>query len=271
MKHLRGDWLELAKALEQGSRIRTQCSDGCGSDNSQLISHSPKGFSRHCFRCRANQFVPHGVRSIQDIHRHRLEREHARELQVELPSDYSIRIPEKHMLWFFKYGISHEDAAKHHLGWSEKHNRIVLPVYNRRHELQAIQMRAVGAWQDPKYLNPTGPNVARALLEVQKTGTEDRVVIVEDILSAIKVGKVHNSVSILGTNLTESRSFSIRERYTSAIVWMDGDKAGKRGQRAAIHKLLMLGMQVKQIRTPCDPKTYSLEDIRLFIEGATPC
>jgi hypothetical protein len=264
VKHLQGDWLEIAKALPHGSKVRTQCSENCGADNSQIISHSPQGYSRYCFRCKGKDFQGHGQRRIGDIERHKKERAFLKEKQVRLPDDYTLDVPTRYAIWYIKYGISPELARQYEIGYSEEYNRIVLPV-KRNGLLTAVQMRAVEDWMKPKYLNPTGPSVSKAVfMSGEPTGT---TVVVEDIISAIKVGKVHHATSILGTNMTDERALEIASLNHTAIVWTDNDKAGVRGRIDSARQLRLLGMDVYEIRTPNDPKTYSLDVIKENLKG----
>lgn len=257
------DWLEIAKTLPQGSKIRTKCSLGCGSDNSQLISHNEHGYSRWCFRCSDKpDFVGHGLRRIELIERHKKERAIKREAKVVLPSDYTQEIPPRAAIWFYKYGISAELAAEYGIGYTPELDRIVLPVFEDD-ELVAVQMRAVDPWRKPKYLNPAGPKVSSAVFQsAPATGV---TVVVEDILSAIKIGKVAHATSILGTNMTDARALKIASRNHTAVIWLDGDKAGLKGFVPAERQLSMLGMTVRRVKTTDDPKTYSLEEIRNII------
>jgi DNA primase len=265
MRHLQGDWLEIAKKLPQGSKIRTRCSEpGCGKDNSQLISHDERGYRAWCFRCRIPKFEGHGLRSIELIERHKKERAIRREARVELPADYTLEVPARAAIWYYKYGISAELAASYGIGYTPDLDRVVLPVYEED-ELIALQMRAVDPWRKPKYLNPQGPRVSSALFEsAPATGV---TIVVEDILSAIKVGRVHHCTSILGTTMTDQRALKIAERNQKAIIWLDGDKAGAKGASSAERQLQLFGVDVSRITTSGDPKTYSLEAIRSIIEN----
>lgn len=264
MKHLRGDWLEIAKSIPQGSRLRTRCGEpGCGKDNSQLVSHDEHGYRAWCFRCRIPKFESHGLRSIELIERHRKERAIQRAVAVTLPEDYTLQVPPRAAIWYYKYGISAELAAMYGIGYTPELDRVVLPVYESG-DLVAVQMRAVDPARKMKYLNPLGPKVSSAIFEsAPATGV---TVVVEDILSAIKVGRVHHATSILGTNMTDQRALKIAQRNNTVLLWLDGDKAGKRGAVAAEKQLRLLGVNVVRITTADDPKTYSLEEIRSIIK-----
>lgn len=259
-------WLETAEGLKAGRKTRIRC---CGTDNSMLVSHTEKGYQCHCFRCGAHEFKPHGLQRLDDLIRRRNELAYLDEQKVYLPKDYTLDIPEKEMLWFLQYGISPELARQHRIGWSESLSRIVLPVYDEADELVALQMRSTDPNVKPKYLNPTGPRVsASVFMSGKPTGA---TVLVEDILSAIKVGRVHHATAMLGLNLTDERAMTIASVNTDVIVWTDNDRAGKQGRLTATRQLLLLGMNTFWVRSECDPKTYNLEEIREHLRMKTKC
>lgn len=265
MRQLQGDWLEIAKKLPQGSRIRMKCSEpGCGKDNSQLVSHDERGYRAWCFRCKIPKFEGHGLRSIDLIERHKKERAIKRSALAELPADYTLDVPPRAAVWYYKYGISAELAASYRIGHTAELDRVVLPVYEDG-ELTAVQMRAVDSWRKPKYLNPEGPKVQAAIFE--SAPTTGVTVVVEDILSAIKVGRVHHATSILGTTMTDQRALKIASRNSKVIIWLDSDAPGVKGASVAERQLRLLGVDVRRVTTSGDPKTYSLEAIRSIIKN----
>jgi hypothetical protein len=262
VKHIQKTWLEVAKSLQQGRKIRMTC---CGADNSLLVNHSEKGYSCHCFRCGNNEWHGHGLRSIDTIQRHKREREACMYKQVQLPDDYTLTIPDKLAVWFYQYGISAPLARSYGIGYSPSLDRVVLPVFESG-TLTAVQMRTIDPARKPKYLNPTGPGVSGAIFESDLRPTKGVTVLVEDILSAIKVGKVHHATSILGTNMTDVRAAKINSKNHTVLIWLDSDKAGREGARDAEKQLLLLGVRVIRICTPLDPKLYTLEEIRRHIQ-----
>lgn len=256
------DWLETAKKLPQGRTIKTSCDDCQKKDKCQLVSHGNKGYSRHCFRCGEHEFVPYGDRTLAEILRHRRERDQElRDVAVELPKDFTLDIPDKNALWLYKAGISAELARSYGIGYSEYYDRVVLPVYDGE-DLVAMQMRATDG-RNPKYINPKGPKTHAALF---KAGIPDNSpVIVEDILSAIKVGRVKYAVSVLGTSLTDLRASRIAKESTSVTIWMDSDDAGRSGARKAQKQMNLLGIPNRIISTEKDPKLHTLNEIRRII------
>lgn len=261
------DWIDIAKGLPQGGSIRTSCSESCGVDKSQIVNHTNKGYSRHCFRCGGSDFKGYGLRSIELIRRHKQDRELVEKTGVKLPKDFTLDIPSRAAVWLYKYGISAELAKSYGIGYSEYFDRVVLPVYTDN-ELVAVQQRAVHPDHKPKYLNPRGPKVDHALFWSTAVET-DYVVVTEDILSAIKVGKVATSVSTLGTVLNAFRASQIASKTHHVVMWYDNDPAGKAGTKKAIQELGLVGVNVSVIYTDDDPKACSLDFIRQQLERIT--
>ena len=265
MRNLDDNWLDIGKNLPAGQKVRVQC---CGQDRSCLVSHNERGYSRFCFRCKANEFVPHGIRRISDIVRHKNEMAFMGQNKVALPSDYTLDVPIHAMEWYLRVGISPELARSYGIGYTPSMDRVVLPV-REDGELSAVQMRALRDTQKPKYLNPSGPKVEAAVFTSgPPTGI---TVVVEDILSAIKVGRVAHATSILGTTMTDQRAWKIARDNHTAIIWMDNDAAGRRGKLRAMNQLSMQGVRVYEVRTEDDPKTYNLDEIKEHLRSMKKC
>lgn len=266
------DWEAQARLLKCGTRRRIRC---CSDDKSMLVNHTPKGYSGFCFRCKAAPFIPHGIQSVADIYRRQGEYRAsllAAGVKLELPGDFTKDIPEFAAVWYLKYGITTEVMQQYGCGYSPELARIVLPTYHDN-ELAALSMRSVRSEVKPKYLNPTGPRTGSVLFEagvLHKTYGE-LTVLVEDQLSAIKVGMYCPSVSMLGSTLTEARGMKLCN-IPHVIVWTDNDKAGINGGNNAVRQLLMLGTKnVYRVRSEKDPKCYTRSEIKQFIQGAQPC
>lgn len=260
------EWLDIAKSLPAGRKRRIQC---CKQDASMLVSHSDIGYTAFCFRCGFKDFQPHGQRRICDINRHNHEFRNQPIVPVSLPKDYQLDIPKEGRRWFLQYGIDSELAAKYRFGWTPKYERVVIPIYSLTGELDALQMRAVLQGQKPKYINPTGPNVRSAVF---MSGEPNGVTVVtEDVLSAIKVGRVHHATSILGTTMTDERAAKIAKYNHTAIVWLDPDGAGIIGTTKACRQLQLQGVKCYIVRSELDPKKYNSDEIKEHLRSMKPC
>ena len=258
------DWQEQAELLRCGSRRRIQ---HCKDDNSMLISHDLKGRAAHCFRCGFHGFIPHGFQRIADLMRRAKEfKEQSEGKELVLPSDYTLVVPPRARAWYLQYGITAELAELYGIGYTEYFDRVVLPVYEDG-ELHAVQMRAVDADVKPKYLNPSAIPIQDVLFESEE-GSSDWGVLVEDILSCIKVGQVISASSSLGTKMSDARTWKVSEKYKNCFVWYDSDLAGRTGARKAIAKLELLGVNCLNVKTPKDPKCYTRREIKQILREA---
>lgn len=138
--------------------------------------------------------------------------------------------------------------------------RVVIPIYDGDN-LTGVQCRAVFEGQVPKYMNRKGNSKGAFWAH---TALYDTVVITEDILSAIKVGRLCGACSTLGTVLHDS---IIAEHLLDkrVLVWYDGDEAGRKGSAKAMKALAMMGVTCVEIQTEDDPKEYNLNEMRDII------
>ena len=271
LSRMKQDWLEIAKNLPCGGKTKEVC---CGNSPSCLISHSEKGYSAHCFRCpegENHKFQPHGQRSIAEIQRHKRELEENKNKPPYLPSDFTLDIPAKHA-WFLKYGISLAVAREYGFGYSEFFHRIIIPIRNPiTNELDAVHMRAINPDDKPKYLNLGKPKDSLMFMAINDAN-DTRFVIVEDILSAIKIKLAgYNAVAINGSDMTDFQAFIMASEHVR-YMWLDNDPAGIKGARKAIAQMQMQGTaEVRLVKSERDPKTYNKDEIRLHLEEAKVC
>lgn len=263
------NWLDLAKTLPLGHKLRSDCPE-CGLDtntNAAIINHNLQGYSLYCNACGYNPFSHKGKQTLAELAELRKLNEeaqrHAQSRTIALPDDTSYELstfsPEgRH--WLFKAGITPKIITKYRIGYSKLLRRVVLPVYGET--LDWYQNRAVFEGQKPKYLQP---NVAKnAMFNAKLIRPDSNVVIVEDILSAIRVTEAgYIATSILGTKLSDWQTSRL-SRASSVTTWLDGDRAGRKGA-ASIRKTLSMLMEVGNIVTEKDPKCYSDQQIRKII------
>lgn len=107
------------------------------------------------------------------------------------------------------------------------------------------------------------------------------VVIVEDFISAIRVGEMENCIWLQGTDLSNSVLNYIIKNYFNIIIWLDGDKPGQEAAKRIENKLrkrwenlywfnafaVREQRTIRNIITENDPKSYSNYEIREIING----
>lgn len=200
--------------------------------------------------------------------------------RIYLPSDFDTKIPTPGLGWLYKYQISDEEIKTYNFGYSKSLNRLVLPVYNQEGDLVFYQGRNLGkvTKQNPKYINMRGSRddifFRRLCGSVDgddcgiSSGSErptDCLCIVEDILSAIRVGRQLPTLAILGSYLSTSLLQSFKD-YGKIIIWLDFDKASttlKELRRTAI----LTGKKIVPLITKLDPKEYNDLKIKEMIDS----
>ena len=229
-----------------------------------LVSHNDTGYSAYCFRCGPVGFDPHGYQSIAEIARLKeLNAEASVPQTKELPNDYTLEIPADKFTWLAKGGISVASARNNLIGWSDRLGRIVMPVYDRDGILIYWQARAVSPGQSPKYTNPP-VSKASILYTAGDSGDKKRVIVTEDILSAIRVGAHCPTACILGTKVSDSQAAQLAA-YARVSFWLDPDEAGLRGS-AAGKRTLSLVTTSDIISSDADPKCLSERKIREILQ-----
>lgn len=233
-----------------------------------MVSHGQKGFSAYCFKCGETHFEPHKDRNLAQLQEARAARElQATGSEIRLPRDFTLDIPADATPWLTLGGVGPDLARGYGIGYSPSLDRVVIPVYWDG-KLTTVQCRAIRPWQKPKYINPKG--VARTA--VLKSRAEfmlpsadprpDTCVVVEDGLSAIRVGRLQPAYAALGTSLSADAILDIITKYKTVILWLDGDAAGQEAKKAIRLQLIRYGLTVETVVTDKDPKRLTNEEIR---------
>lgn len=286
-------WLATAKSLKFGEKRKIRC---CGKSPSMIVTHGTKGYSAHCFRSADHGgFEPHGTLSLARLEQRKLDLQEIsdRSRPLMLPADAKPINKENAQacLWGLSCGITLIQQTRYGFQYSPSYQRVFLPITGAvspkstsdvtSYEPQNTTMPLIG-WLSralskdgtPKYLMRTNSDavVFKSLkADLEYTGTLDGV-IVEDCLSCIRVGRFLPTVAILGTSVSTIyqtlEHFGIpEERKGRVAVWLDGDKAGRKGREAVARQVALMGHEVVRINTPKDPKKYSNADIRRLLSA----
>lgn len=201
---------------------------------------------------------------------------------VKLPIDSDVNLSSQASTWLDQYGITKSDRLKHNILYSEKgcrirekqaDNLLIFPYWNDG-ELLAWQGRYFGIDKSiPKWVSRGKLEaVCHVINPFKNKGVghagikNDRLIIVEDVVSAIKVAKAgFYAMPIFGTNL-KNRWRQIRVLSPiETILWLDGDMATKAIKEA--HSARLQGLNVKALLSDLDPKCYNINDIQGFINA----
>lgn len=252
------NWKEVAKRLQTGKNTYIQHS--CGGGRTLAVNNSMKGYSCYCFRCGHQDFVSKGKLTLEELALIRQQNElNEQEIKIELPQDFTLDIPLEGRIWLFKAGISEPLYRSYGIGYSKSWNRVIVPIYESG-KLVWFQARALTQLQQPKYLQPSADKSSVLFKTHSYDDHRDRVVVTEDMLSAIRVGAHIPCASILGTKITNEQINELA-RFNLVTTWLDSDTAGTKGSYK-IRKSLSLVTDVDNIVTEDDPKLLSNMNIK---------
>jgi hypothetical protein len=92
---------------------------------------------------------------------------------------------------------------------------------------------------------------------------KEKLVFVEDIISAVKVARVATAVPMLGAKVMPAW-WEQAKKYNSVVLWGDRDKATENVVQAR-RASEVIGKKVEIIITEKDPKHYSVDEILSFL------
>ena len=162
--------------------------------------------------------------------------------------DYDIpTVPRR---WLLKYGITEQESTDNGIGWKKDEQLLVLIQHNGFY--QGRNFKDTG----PKYLTRGKPILTFY-------GEGDILVVVEDVLSAIKVARVTASMPLLGSHMPTEWATIVCKRFREGRIWLDKDKAKESLKMARM--LRERGLDCSSIITDLDPKEYSTREIGEYI------
>jgi hypothetical protein len=251
------------KKLPVGASVKV-AHRNCSGSQAMKITVKPEGVMFHCFKCNETRFVQQGF-NFRDLKVRRAEQEAADQMKAaagwDLPADFSHTISPVGLAWLGVGGWTSALTTKYNIGWSKKLARVIIPL-----QPEGWIARAVHKDQKPKYLSKA-PSHAKW----ESSTIVDTVCLVEDVLSAGRVGQFLPTKACLGTEMDK---WVPPEGVRLVVTWFDNDAAGRKAL-AAVTKKLQWFPHVKHINitTDEDPKLYSdaeIEEVLLSLKCIKP-
>lgn len=186
---------------------------------------------------------------------------------LELPHQSTQMLSMAAQQWLLAYHVYEDLVLKYNIRYVQYaevnrlrlQNRVILPSYNKKGELMFYQARALDKKDSPKYY--TIGSKEHLFWSQGPYKDNDVVVLVEDIISAIRVGEHVQAVSLIGTSLNQRMVLNLAEKYATIVIWMDGDKEGQRAATKLIKKFRLFSSNVYNIDTELDPKCLFNKDL----------
>lgn len=178
---------------------------------------------------------------------------------IVLPADVTTELPYEARQWLNKYELTRLDISRNHVMWSEKYSRIVFPYFNET-ELLAWQGRYIGEDKTKaKWFSQGKIHEIIHPLQVKNRFA----ILVEDIVSAIKVSKICGAIPIFGSSVSTKQILRLKSIVDEVWFWLDPDMRGKSLKLAHISNTL--GLTAHTIFSDKDPKEHSHEEISMLV------
>ena len=161
--------------------------------------------------------------------------------------------------------------------------RVLFPIQDRQGRVIGFGGRAIGAEQEPKYLNtPESPifHKREALYgfphALEPMRRNDRAIVVEGYFDCIALHRagLGEAVATCGTSLTSDHARNLRRRTRNVVLFFDGDDAGQRAVERALDTLLPEGLRVRAalLAPGDDPDIFLAREggdaLRALVDGA---
>jgi hypothetical protein len=172
-----------------------------------------------------------------------------------LPSDVSLATSGLGYSWLCTYSITASEIISNRIMWSEERLLLCYPLLINQ-EVVAWQARNFNPEKKYKYL--TKGNVQDNIFSF---GSGDTCILVEDIVSAIKVSR-HGvvGIAVLGSVIKPSLLQRLNKFHSKQLIWLDPDKQMDACKYAATGR--SLGISCFTILSEKDPKAHDDDYIK---------
>lgn len=208
-------------------------------------------------------FGGHGLVDVGNPFK-KIKEEVVEQHSVVLPVDCDVLYPQRCIDWISKYDLTKNDLYNHNVMWSESIQRLIFPIYDNDFVLIAWQGRYFGNEEKVKWFGRG--DLKNTFNFIGKGG---KLVLVEDVISAIKIGKAgFTSLPLYGCVVGRERFKRILSLYGygfDVVVWLDENKRPEGVKEARLGTLY--GLNCTTVFSIRDPKDESYESIKNYLIG----
>lgn len=211
--------LELSVGESTRECLCPYCGGGDTKEKSFPITRLPDGIIYNCYRAKCGKagFIPSRGSSLDYVVPHK-EKEF-----VPRPYEYKLEKLDENQIRFFRssFSLVDKEIRDNGIKYSPEHSRYYFPLFNRRgYDVGGIARSYKKA--SPKsltYWTHDGPR-----LHYPRTETNSETcVLVEDIVSGIRVARFLPAIVLLGTSLNKQQVAAIATDYKNVICALDPD------------------------------------------------
>lgn len=167
-------------------------------------------------------------------------------------------------LWLRTYGITESEVKTYGICYDEEWDKVLIPIFDSE-GVAGYQARAVRPDDtDPKYLTfywrPT------SMLYAAPGANMERLVITEDVISAIKVGRQWLAMPLNSTQLsTKHKSVVLSRDVHDFVVFLDDDNLIVKQQQSALKRELDKFGKCAIVAQGKDPKHFTDQELKEII------
>ena len=246
-----------------GQSLKVKC---CGESASAYISNSPRGIRfGPCFRCGATEYESHGTVSASTLRAWRQADTTVRGMRRRPPLADMGEWPTSVLVWLGSAGVSMDTAQSYHIGYAPSIDRVILPISASGHTKGFL---ARSLTRSPKYV--ASFDVGLGYSSYTTNGSADLLVVVEDIMSAIRVHEAgFNVVAVLGTAFNQAVLNKVLPGVDTVVSWLDPDDAGRKAHTRLRKALSLHDVRLCRVQSVRDPKLHTRLEIQSYIQEAT--
>lgn len=147
----------------------------------------------------------------------------------DIEIDYNDEDAVSNLQTFVERGLELSTLRYFEVGFSDKKNRIVIPVRDAQYNAVGFIGRAILDEQEPRYLYNQGFKRADVLFNIQNAKQHDACIVVEGSVDAMFVHQsgFPNVVATLGSKISEYQFKLLRKYFDQIIIFSDNDEAGE--------------------------------------------
>ena len=198
------------------------------------------------------------------------------EKSLNFPEDYIRYIPREALAWINKYKLTKAELDVNKVGWSEDRKLLIFPVYDDMNQIIYWQGRDFmisrtvhEAVRRPKWFSGGSPanllHIIGPSWDASPTDATETIILTEDVVSAIKVGRVYPAMPIWGSSIPLGSVRMLFKRFKRVGIWLDPDKTLE-AVKSAIRASQFGDAFV--VTSTQDPKYYDINYITEFVENS---
>lgn len=257
------EWMGYAEKMQLGETRKIPHS-GCSNSPCLKISHNENGLRAYCFKCEAWGMTTIERNTIDQValvlaHRNAKRQDDTVIKPVDLIHP---KANGKAISMLLGHGITFKEIEHYGIQYSPSLMRVFIPVYFAGTLINYIGrtiLEGGAKWW---------AICSNKMHYFQCVQLDRRVCIVEDIFSAIKVGRHIDCYALMGTTLSKELLARLKD-YEAILVWADSDVAGDKAFDSikSMCSRYYPNKPINRIRTPNDPKRYDNQFIKEQLNG----